>query len=114
MAEKIASELDSKKYGVKAFYIFGSTKNASAGPGSDIDILIHFRGNSKQRDELSIWFEGWSLCLAEMNFLRTGYKVDNILDVHFVTDDDIKNHESYASKIGAVTDAAKEIPMKNK
>ena len=114
MAEKIASELDSKKYGVKAFYIFGSTKNASAGPGSDIDILIHFRGNSKQRDELSIWFEGWSLCLAEMNFLRTGYKVDNILDIHFVTDDDIKNHESYASKIGAVTDAAKEIPMKNK
>jgi pyruvate,water dikinase len=114
MAEKIASELDSEKFGVKAFYIFGSAKNASAGPGSDIDLLIHFRGNDKQRNELLIWLDGWSLCLAEMNYLRTGYKVDKILDVHLVTDDDIKNHESFASKIGAVTDAAKEIPLKKK
>ena len=109
MTEKIASELDPEKFGVKAFYIFGSAKNASAGPGSDIDLLIHFRGNDKQRNELLIWLEGWSLCLAEMNYLRT---VDKILDVHLVTDDDIKNHESFASKIGAVTDAAKEIPLK--
>ncbi len=112
MAEKIASELDAKKYGVKAFYIFGSTKNASAGPGSDMDILIHFKGTAAQKNDLSIWLEGWSLCLSEMNFLRTGYKIENILDVHFVTDEDIKKQESYAAKIGAVTDAAKEIPLK--
>lgn len=112
MAEKIASELDAEKYGIKAFYIFGSTKNASAGPGSDMDILIHFRGNKEQKKELSIWLEGWSLCLSEMNYLRTGYKVPNILDVHLVTDEDIKKQDSYASKIGAVTDAAKEIPLK--
>ena len=112
MAEKIASELDPVRFGVKAFYIFGSTKNASAGPGSDLDILIHFRGTEEQKNDLSIWLEGWSLSLSEMNFLRTGYKVENILDVHFVTDEDIKKQESYASKIGAVTDAAKEIPLK--
>jgi hypothetical protein len=47
-----------------------------------------------------------------MNYLRTGYKVQNILDVHLVTDEDIKKQESYAAKIGAVTDAAKEIPLK--
>ena len=28
----------------KAFYVFGSTKNATAGPGSDIDMLVHFAG----------------------------------------------------------------------
>jgi predicted nucleotidyltransferase len=112
MAEKIASELDAQKYGVKDFYIFGSTKNANAGPGSDIDILIHFKGSKTQKKELSIWLEGWNLCLSEMNYLRTGYKVESILDVHFVTDEDIKNQESYAAKIGAVTDAAKQIPLK--
>jgi predicted nucleotidyltransferase len=112
MAEKIASELNTERFGVKAFYIFGSTKNASAGPGSDLDILIHFRGTEEQKNDLSIWLEGWSLCLSEMNYLRTGYKVENILDVHFVTDEDIKNQDSYAAKIGAVTDAAKEIPLK--
>ncbi len=114
MAEKIASELDAQKYGVKDFYIFGSTKNANAGSGSDIDILIHFKGSKLQKKELSIWLEGWNLCLSEMNYLRTGYKVESILDVHFVTDEDIKNQDSYAAKIGAVTDAAKQIPLKKK
>ncbi len=112
MAEKIASELDAQKYGVKAFYIFGSTKNANAGPGSDMDILIHFKGKKEQRKDLLTWLEGWSLCLSEMNYLRTGYKIENILDVHLVNDEDIKNQESYAAKIGAVTDAAKEILLK--
>ena len=28
-----------------AFYVFGSTKNATAGPASDIDLLVHFRGD---------------------------------------------------------------------
>ena len=112
MTEKIASELDAEKFNVRAFYIFGSTKNASAGPGSDIDVLIHFRGSEKQKEELMLWLEGWSLCLAEMNYLRTGYKTRNMLDVHIITDEDIKKGDSYASKIGAVTDAAKEIPLK--
>jgi hypothetical protein len=38
MAEHIASQLDPERFGVKGFYVFGSTKNATAGPGSDIDI----------------------------------------------------------------------------
>jgi pyruvate,water dikinase len=45
MAEHIASELDSERFGVDGFYVFGSTKNATAGPASDIDILIHFKGS---------------------------------------------------------------------
>jgi predicted nucleotidyltransferase len=112
MAERIASELDSVKFGVKSIYLIGSTKNANAGPGSDIDLLVHFRGSEEQKKELMLWLEGWSLCLAEMNYLRTGYKVEKMLDVHLVSDEDIKNKESFALKIGAVTDAAKEIAMK--
>ncbi len=113
MAEKIASEMDGKRFGVKAIYVLGSTKNANAGPTSDIDMMIHFGGELKQKEELMNWLEGWSLCLAELNYLRTGYKVKNILDVKFITDNDINSKESYASKIGAVTDAAKSLIMKN-
>jgi hypothetical protein len=47
-----------------------------------------------------------------MNFLRTGYKTDGLLDVHLVTDEDIENHTSYASKIGAVTDPARALAMR--
>jgi predicted nucleotidyltransferase len=112
MAERIASALEAKRFGVKALYVFGSTKNATAGPGSDIDLLVHFAGTPEQRRALELWFEGWSLSLAETNYLRTGYRTDGLLDVHFVTDSDIAKKTSYAVKIGAITDPARQLPTK--
>ena len=109
--EKLASQLDPNRFGVKGFYLFGSVKNAQAGPSSDIDVLIHFVGNDRQRKELSAWLEGWSLSLSQINFLRTGNKTDGLLDIHIVTDEDIKKRDSYAIKIGAVSDAARPLPM---
>jgi pyruvate,water dikinase len=111
MAEFIASQCDAGRFGVVGFYVFGSTKNATAGLGSDIDILIHFRGTEMQRRDLMTWLEGWSLCLDEINYQRTGYRtVGGLLDVHIVTDEDIANKTSFAVKIGAVTDAARPLP----
>jgi hypothetical protein len=112
MAERIAGELDGARFGVKGIYVFGSTKNATAGPGSDLDVIVHFSGTQQQRDELSLWLDGWSLCLGEMNYLRTGYKSDGLLDVHWVTDEDIAQRTSFAVKIGAVTDAARSLPLR--
>ena len=43
---------------------------------------------------------------------RTGYRTDGLLDVHFVTDEDIAAHTSWAVKIGAVTDAARELSLR--
>lgn len=111
MAECIAAQLSPDRFGVQGLYVFGSTKNATAGPASDIDVLVHFRGSSKQRAALEQWLEGWSLCLSEMNYLRTGYKTDGLLDAHVVTDEDIANRTSYAVKIDAVTDAARPLPL---
>jgi pyruvate,water dikinase len=111
MSEKIASEIDPDRFAVKAVYIIGSTKNANAGPSSDIDLLIHFRGNEGQRHDLEMWLEGWSLCLGEINYLRTGYVNPDLLDVHIITDEDIEKGTSFAAKIDAVTDAALELPL---
>ena len=111
MAERIAAEIDATRFGVVAVYIFGSTKNATAGPASDIDLLVHTRGDARQSAELLSWLDGWGRCLSEINFLRTGYRTDTLLDVHLVTDEDIAKRTSYASKIGAVTDAARELPL---
>ena len=111
MAERIAADLDPARFGVVAIYLFGSTKNATAGPASDIDLLIHFRGSDEQRTDLASWLEGWGRALSEMNYLRTGYRTANLLDPHIVTDNDITNKTSYAVKIGAVTDPARELPM---
>jgi pyruvate,water dikinase len=111
MVEKIAEELKPGRFGVVAFYVFGSVKNGTAGPASDIDLLIHFRGDEGQREALETWLEGWSLCLAEMNYRRTGYRTSGLLDVHIVTDADIAEKTSFAAKIGAVTDAAREVRL---
>ncbi|MFH0765607.1 MAG: PEP/pyruvate-binding domain-containing protein, partial [Calditrichota bacterium] len=112
MVEHIADNLDPDRFGVQALYLFGSAKNATAHPGSDIDLLIHFRGDKNQMTELLAWLEGWSLSLDEMNYLRTGYRTGGLLDVHIITDEDISQRTSYAAKIGAVTDPVLEIPIK--
>lgn len=111
MAEHIALQIDPQRFGVKAFYVFGSTKNATARQVSDIDLLIHFDGTEKQKEELLSWLEGWSLCLSEINYLRTGYKTRGLLDVHLVSDEDIEKKRSFAVKIGAITDPARPLPM---
>ena len=72
---------------------------------------MHFVGTNNQRRDLEQWFEGWSLSLSEINYLRTGYRTVSLLDVHIVTDEDIAKRTSYAVKIGAVTDAARELPL---
>jgi len=53
MTNIIAKKLDFDKFGVENFYTIGSTKNANAGPNSDIDLLIHFTGNENQKKELT-------------------------------------------------------------
>jgi predicted nucleotidyltransferase len=111
ICEQIASQLDAERFGVVAFYVFGSTKNATAGPASDIDLLIHVRSTVAQREHLECWLNGWSMCLDEINYLQSGYRSGGLLDVHLVTDEDIAKRTSYASKIGAVTDPARQLPI---
>jgi hypothetical protein len=112
MAQRIAALIDPLRHGVKAAYVFGSTKNATAGPASDIDLLLHVEPDGERRRVLSLWLDGWSQSLAEANYLRTGYRTEGLLDVHYVTDEDIAGGENpFAAKIGAVTDAARPLPL---
>ena len=99
MAEKIALQVDSKRYGVKGMYIMGSTKNSTAQAGSDIDLIVLFNGTPKQKRELSIWLDGWSLCLDEINYMRTGIKGSGLLDVTFVNSQEIQTEEDILKKV---------------
>jgi hypothetical protein len=110
-AQQIAGKLDARKFGVQNLYIFGSVKNATSGPNSDIDLLVHFRGNSNQKSQLQNWLDGWSHSLDYINYLRTGYKLGGLLDVHIITDEDIERRTSFAIKIDAITDAARPLEI---
>jgi predicted nucleotidyltransferase len=111
MSQRLAALIDPQRFGVKAAYVFGSTKNGTAGPASDIDLLLHVEAQGERRLALATWLDGWSRALAEMNELRTGYRTEGLLDVHYVTDEDIACGTSYAAKIGAVTDAARPLAL---
>ncbi len=43
----------------------------------------------------------------------TGYKTNGLLDVHIITNEDIKNKTSYAVKIDAITDTARSLTIGN-
>ena len=60
------------------------------------------------------WLDGWDHVISEMNYQRTGYRTEKMLDYHLVTDEDIKNRTSYAVKIGAVTDSARPLKINKK
>jgi len=111
MAERMIRAMDASRYDVEAVYIYGSVKNGTATPESDIDLLVHFRGDPSQRELLEEWFRGWSEALTEMNFSRTGVRVTGMLDVTFLSDDEVSKGEGLAAKINAVTDAARMLKL---
>lgn len=113
MAEKITNEIDAKRFGIKNIYLVGSTINATARADSDIDLIIHIDEQKCNIEKLKLWFEGWSFALSEMNYLRTGIKTNGLIDIYFVTDNDIKNNIGVASKLNSTTESVKELKLKN-
>ncbi len=111
MVERIAAALDAPRFGVRACYVFGSVKNATAGPDSDIDLLLHVDGDPERRKARERWRDGWSRWLAEINYRRTGRAREGLLHLHFVTDDDVAARRGAAEKIDAGTDPARPLVL---
>jgi predicted nucleotidyltransferase len=111
MAERMVRSLDAQRFAVKGVYLYGSVKNGTARPDSDIDLLVHFTGDAAQRAQLDSWFQGWSLALAEMNYSRTGVQCRELLDVTYLSDAEVAAGEGLASLIGAVTNAARPLDL---
>ncbi len=111
--EEITQALDPDLYGIQGMYLIGSTKDGSAGPTSDIDILVHFKGTDEQKDKLMAWFDEWGKKLAQENKERTGYQTDALLDVHIITDDDIKKKSSWASHITSPYQTVRKLKLKS-
>lgn len=108
---EIASALDPSIYGIKALYLIGSTKDGSAGPASDIDLIVHFNGNEEQREILENWFSQWGKKLEKENQERTGIRTEGLLDVHIITDEDIKKNTSWASHLTSPYLGVKKIQL---
>jgi len=110
--EEIAEKLNSEVYGVESLYLIGSTKEGTAGPASDIDLLVHFKGTEEQKEKLMAWLDKFGKKLDEENKERTSLKTGGLLDVHIITDKDIKKKSSWATHIISPYMSVKKIPLK--
>ncbi len=111
MAQQIAQSMDMERYGVKGIYLFGSTNTGSTGMGSDIDLILHCETEEKIA-ELRLWLDGWSRALARINFLQTGHDADLLLDIHVVTDEDVRAGNSFAIKMTSAVDPAAPLRLR--
>lgn len=76
-AEALADSLDVDRFGVSRVFLGGSTARGDAGHGSDIDLYIASHGSEQQKEALTIWIEGWSLCLGQIALQQTGQSFPN-------------------------------------
>jgi pyruvate,water dikinase len=111
LAEQVALHCESKRWGVKAMFVFGSAVSGTAGPDSKLHLLVHFQGRPQQRKELDTWLRGWSLALAEMNHLKTGIRTDGLLDVRFAEGDQAVDRTSAAALVNVPPEASRELPL---
>ena len=109
MAQRLAGELDRERFQVRQVYLAGNTKSGTAEADSDIDLVIHFAGDAAQQHELELWLDGWSRCLDESNYLRTGERRGGLLDVAWASDEDVASRSGAASSIGAEADPARPL-----
>jgi hypothetical protein len=86
-AEALAATVDRERFGIERIYLTGSTESGSAGPASDIDLIIVSKGGPAERRALELWLEGYSACLGQVAHQLTGVGVAaGMLDVRFADD----------------------------
>jgi len=111
MAERIAFHCGDPRWGVRGVYFIDASDGREIEPASPIQLIIHFLGGGRQRKELETWLQGWSLSLAEMNYFRTGFHSDGLLDIHYLTDEKIRGEKDVAVRIKVGSDVVRELPL---
>ena len=98
IAELIASNIKQGELGLLGIYLIGTVFNKSASVGSDIDLLVHYDGKPENKEKLEIWFDAWNKSLSEM-----------LIDVIYITDDDILENEYYANLVNNTKEHSKKL-----
>ena len=49
--------------------------------------------------------------MDEINFIRTGYKAGGLLDIHFVSEEEISDPASLSISLNLNIDGLKELPL---
>ncbi len=111
MAERIAIHCGSRPWDVRGIYYLDESEGGEVDPAGPIKLVVHFLGSGRQRKEIETWLQGWSLSLAEMNYFRTGFPSDGLLEVHFLTDEKLRGERDVALRLKVASDVVRELPL---
>jgi pyruvate,water dikinase len=111
IAERIAFHCGAQKWDVRGIYVVDTSGGEEINPADPIRLIVHFTGSGRQRKELETWMQGWSLSLAEMNYFRTGFQSDGLLDIYYLTDEKVHGEREVAARIRVSADAVRQLPL---
>lgn len=111
MIDSILEHLDPNRFGVKELYLYGSVFDGTATAKSDIDFICIFQGTDEQKKELKIWIEGWNLALSRINFNKTGFKLERLIDFTILTENELSQQKYYAEIIDKSKNKSKKLRL---
>ena len=111
MIDSILEHLDPNRFGVKELYLYGSVFDGTATAKSDIDFICIFQGTDEQKKELKIWIEGQNLALSRINFNKTGFKLERLIDFTILTENELSQQKYYAEIIDKSKNKSKKLRL---
>ncbi|MEJ5245287.1 MAG: PEP/pyruvate-binding domain-containing protein [Bacteroidota bacterium] len=111
MIDSILEHLDPVRFGVKELYLYGSVFLGNATAKSDIDFICIFNGSEEQKKELKIWIEGWNLALSRINYNKTGFKLDRLIDFAILTEKELEQQKYYAELVDLSKNKSKKLRL---
>ena len=109
MAEAFANSINLEKYNIKGIYLAGSVFKSQAQPDSDIDIFVYIQNESEMKKEFIDWCDGWNSALVNVNYNRSGYKMEKILDVTIFNDLELEENQFYRDIINPTKYKSKKL-----
>lgn len=79
---------------------------------SDIDLVVIHNSTNEQLKELKIWFEGWNHCLSQLNYNRSGFSIEEFLDITYISQNDLKEQKYYADLIDPANKMSRKLKLK--
>lgn len=93
MAHKFVDSVNLAEMHLNSVYIAGSAWRKTSTPKCDLDLIICC-SNEIPADKMNIlnaFIEGWSHGLTQCNYFMTGQRVEQFIDVHYISESDLGN-----------------------
>ncbi|MBS3897358.1 MAG: nucleotidyltransferase domain-containing protein [Dethiobacter sp.] len=102
LAKGISSYLGSIDDNLVSVYVYGSTMTDNAGFSSDIDLIVQVKSKHGRTQRALQILDSYLLISYQVMLGKEEFRMNCMLDVHLVDQDDIKHGREYGSIISSL------------